>query len=56
MEQRIIPFRLEQQGISPYNAFDALAQVNPEIAAVAYANKEGILKTEIMPYIRKCNR
>lgn len=53
MDNRVIPFRIEQSGISAYGAFDALAQVNPEIAAVAYAHKDGILQPEIMPYIAR---
>ncbi|MEK6885613.1 MAG: hypothetical protein AABX17_01450 [Nanoarchaeota archaeon] len=45
----IIPFR-NQSGISAYNAFDALAQVNPEMAAMAWAHKDGLLQPEMMPY------
>jgi len=48
----IIPFG-EERGISAYNAFDALAQTNPEIAALAWANRDGVLRTEIMPHITR---
>lgn len=59
MGKEIIPFELEPAGISRYSAFDALASVNPEIAAITYANRAGILQPEVMPLIanfRTCQR
>ena len=59
MTNEIVPFRLEHGSISSYNAFDALASINPEIAAVAHANRAGILQPKVMPLLanfRGCQR
>lgn len=48
----IVPFRVDREMIG-YDPFDALWRINPEIASIACANRDGILKTEIMPYVAR---
>lgn len=46
-----IPKLWSNNSIEIYNPLDILYHVNPEIAALAFANKESILTPEIMPLI-----
>lgn len=56
MTNGLVP--IEERGLSTvnletYHPLDVLYQVNPEIASLAYANKENWLNPEVMPLIAK---
>jgi len=48
----IIPFKIDHN-VSRYDPIDALWRINPEIASLAYANRNGLLKPEILPYVAR---
>lgn len=49
--QSMNPNNVRSMALGSSNPFDALYGVNPELGAVAYANREGLLSSEIMPSI-----
>jgi len=48
----ILPFRIDQN-VSCYDPIDAMWMINPEIASLAYANRNDLLKPEILPYVAR---
>tara|TARA_Y100000310_G_scaffold333062_1_gene409858 strand:+ start:578 stop:1543 length:966 start_codon:yes stop_codon:yes gene_type:complete len=50
---RLNPDRLRGIALSSSNPLDALYAINPEIATLAYAHREKLLSSEILPYVAR---